>query len=51
MLVLRPVGRGNWSPVVLAITDSKHAPLPLEVYVGLRLTLGQHVFRVSKVLP
>lgn len=51
ILVLRPVGRGNWKPVVLAFTESKHSPLPLEVHVGLRLTLGIHVFRVSKVLP
>lgn len=50
-LVLRPVGRGNWTPVLLAITDSKHAPLPLEVFRGQRVNVAHHVFRISKVLP
>lgn len=51
MLVLRPLGRGAWTPVVLAITESKHSPLPLEVFRGQRVTLGGRVFRVAKVLP
>lgn len=51
MLLLRPPGRGNWTPIVLAITESKHSPLPLEVFVGQRLTIAGRVFRVAKVLP
>jgi hypothetical protein len=50
-LILRPPGRGNWHPVVLAVEQSKHAPLPLEVHVGLLVQFGGHVFRVSKVMP
>lgn len=51
MLILRPPGRGNWKPLVLAITESKHSPLPMEVYRGLRVQIGAAAFRVSKVLP
>jgi hypothetical protein len=51
MLILRPLGRGNWSPIVLAITESKHSPLPLEVHVGQQWTLAGRIFRISKVLP
>lgn len=50
-LVLRPVGRGNWAPVLIAITESKHSPLPLEVYAGQRLTVADRIFRIAKVLP
>jgi hypothetical protein len=50
-LILRPPGRGNWKPVQIELRNSKHAPLPLEVHVGQRWVLGQHVFRVAKVMP
>jgi hypothetical protein len=50
-VVLRPLGRGNWAPVVLRVDHGKNTPLPLEFYVGQRVELGGHVFRVSKVLP
>jgi len=51
MLILRPPGRGNWTPLVLAIAESKHSPLPLEVFVGQTMTIAGRVFRISKVLP
>jgi hypothetical protein len=51
ILILRPPGRGAWTPVVLTFEQSKHSPLPLEVFVGQRWTLGGKVFRVSKVMP
>jgi hypothetical protein len=51
MLILRPPGRGNWKPVVLAVTESKHSPLPLELHRGMPVVLGAQQFRVSKVLP
>lgn len=50
-LVLRPPGRGAWTPVHLRIEQSKHAPLPLEVHVGQRWTIGGRVFRVARVMP
>jgi hypothetical protein len=50
-LILRPLGRGNWAPMLLRIEQSKHAPLPLEVHVGQRLTVAGRTFRVAKVLP
>jgi hypothetical protein len=48
-LVLRPVGRGNWKPLVLAIESER--VLPLLVRVGDRLPLGGVTYRISKVLP
>jgi hypothetical protein len=50
-LLLRPPGRGNWSPVVVALEGGKNAPLPLEVHVGQRLTIAGRVFRIARVLP
>jgi hypothetical protein len=50
-LILRPPGRGAWTPVVLTVENSRHAPLPLEVFVGQRWTLGGKVFRISEVRP
>lgn len=50
-LVLRPPGRGNWKPVVIAIELGRNCPLPLEFHRDQRVELGGHVFRVSKVLP
>lgn len=51
-LVLRPPGRGNWSALVLDISEpGKHGPLPIEVFVGQLLTIAGKVFRVSKVMP
>lgn len=46
-LVLRPIGRGRWRPVVLKVDGDRAAPLL--VRVGDRLPLGGVVFRVSEV--
>lgn len=50
-IVLRPIGRGNWAPVLLVVSPGKNSPLPLEFYVGQRLELCGHVFRVSRLMP
>jgi hypothetical protein len=49
-LILRPPGRGNWTPVVLTLEQSRHSPKPLLVKVGERVPLGGQVFRVARVL-
>lgn len=49
MLVLRPVGRGNWTPIILALEGKRIAPLLLRV--GDRLPLGGVTYRIAKVLP
>lgn len=52
IVILRPPGRGAWSPVRLElVAPGKHGPLPLEVVVGMRWVLDGKVFRVSKVIP
>jgi hypothetical protein len=49
MLILRPRGKGNWAPLVLAIEGRRASPLLIRV--GQLVTLGDLVFRISKVLP
>jgi hypothetical protein len=49
MLILRPPGRGNWAPVILAIEGKRAAPLL--VRVGDLIPLAGQVFRVAKVMP
>jgi len=49
MLILRPQGRGNWSPLILAIEGKRAAPML--VRKGDRLPLGGVVYRVAKVMP
>jgi hypothetical protein len=49
MLVLRPPGRGNWHPLVVAIEGRRLAPLL--VRVGQRMTIGDQVYRIAKVVP
>lgn len=53
MLILRPLGRGNWAPIRLEIPRGrKELPtLPIEARVGQRMTIDGRVFRVSKVMP
>lgn len=48
-LILRPSGRGNWAPVTMAIDGSRATPLL--VRAGQKITLGDVVFRIVKVLP
>lgn len=49
ILTLRPPGRGNWTPVVIRIEQSRHAPLPLYVVPGQRLLIGGQELRVVSV--
>jgi hypothetical protein len=60
MLVLRPKGRGNWSPVTLQISDHTTLPrlmfnsghgAPLLVRVGSTIHIGGVMFRVCEVRP
>lgn len=49
MLILRPKGRGNWKPLVVAIEGERASPLLVKV--GQLLTLGGIVYRIAKVFP
>lgn len=53
MLVLKPIGRGNWAPLQLEIPKPrKELPLlPIDTRPGQRLTIEGRVFRIAKVLP
>ena len=48
-LILRPPGRGAWSPVIVTI-DGRHA-VPLGFKRGDDFPLGGVIFKISKVLP
>lgn len=50
-IVLKPLGPGNWTPVLLHIDSSRNAPLPLEFHVGQRVLLGVRELRVHAILP
>ena len=49
MLILRPPGRGNWAPLILAVEGKRAAPLLIRK--GQRLPLGGVIYRIAKVLP
>jgi hypothetical protein len=53
MLILRRLGKGNWSPVTLAYDAARQAqmPTPVQARVGARFELAGVVYRVSKVVP
>lgn len=60
MLILRPKGRGNWSPVQLQVNDQNTLPrlmfdsgrgAPLLVRVGATIPIGGVLFRVCEVRP
>jgi len=48
-VILKPAGRGNWTPTTLRLEGHHH--LPLLVRVGTRLELGGVVFRICEVRP
>ncbi len=48
MLILRPPGRGNWSPLIVSVEGKRAAPLL--VRKGQTLALGGVVFRIARVL-
>ena len=47
MLILRPVGKGNWKPITMTIDGARAAPLL--VRVGDKVPVGGIVFRVVRV--
>lgn len=49
MLILKPKGRGNWKPLVVAIEGERVGALT--VRVGQTIPIGGIVFRIAKVLP
>ena len=48
-LILRPPGRGNWAPLIVAIEGKRAAPML--VRKDQRIELGAVVYRIAKVLP
>ena len=50
VVVLRPMGRGNWEPVELRLTG-RRAPPPLFFVIGQRVELACQVFRISEIRP
>lgn len=51
VVTLRPLGRGNHSPLLLSYESRLRTeqPTAVEWYRGQRVTLGQLVYRVAKV--
>lgn len=49
MLILRPVGRGNWRTAQLSISTDRAQPLLVKV--GDRIDLAGVTWRVVRVLP
>lgn len=48
-LVLRPAGRGNWTPLVLQVTGQRAAPLL--VRRGQFIQLAGVTYRISRIEP
>lgn len=47
MLVCKPAGRGNWSPMTIAVESLRLSPIT--VRVGQRFVLGGVTWRICKV--
>lgn len=52
-LILRRLGRGNWSPLRLQYDPARQGCLPMlvEARVGMLVELAGATWRVSRVLP
>lgn len=52
-LVMRRIGRGNWSVLHLQYDAVRQGqlPTPVEARVGARFEIGGVLYRVAKVLP
>lgn len=52
-LVLRRIGRGNWSPLQISYDHHRQGQLPilLAAKVGDRVEVAGVAYRVSKVIP
>lgn len=49
MLILKPKGRGRWTPITMAIEGPRASPLLIRA--GQLITLGGVVWRICRVLP
>lgn len=49
MLLLKPRGRGNWTPLVVAIEGKRASPLLIRP--GQTLVLGGVTYRIARVDP
>ena len=49
MLVLKPLGRGNWASITMQVDGARAAPLLIRV--GDRMVLGGVTFRIAGVRP
>lgn len=49
MLILRPIGRGNWTPLIVTVQGERAAPMLVKK--GDRIPIGGVVFRVAEVRP
>lgn len=47
-LILKPKGRGNWSPITIEVTGRR--ALPLLIQRGQTMTLGGLVWRICRVI-
>lgn len=50
-LILRPPGRGNWSPITVTFEGARAQALALFVRPGLFMTIGPDLFRICEVRP
>lgn len=52
MLIIRRVGRGNWSPIRVQYDPKRQdqMPTPIQARIGTRLELFGVVYRVSEVI-
>jgi hypothetical protein len=52
LIILRPIGNGNWSPIRVAYDPARHERLPtrIQVKVNDRMSLAGVTYRVSRVL-
>ena len=48
-LICKPKGKGNWSPITMAIEGKRAGPLLFRV--GSTFFLGGGTFRICRVLP
>lgn len=50
-LILRRLGRGNWSPLRLSYDPARQGqlPPPVEARIGARLNIGGITYRVSRI--
>lgn len=46
-IVCKPVGRGNWKPIVLNVVGDRAAPLLVKI--GDKLTLANIQFRICEI--